>query len=66
MKAREDAIRDRDAELARLEKAQTTERGRLETLEQKVRAEKAELDAKAKVLRTAQPSHSSRRGLAWR
>ena len=50
MKAREDAIMDRDAKLTRLAEVQTTERGRLETLEQKLRAERAELDAKAKVL----------------
>ena len=50
MKAREDAIRDRDAELAPLAEKQATEHGRLETLEQEVRAEKAELDAKTKVL----------------
>ena len=50
MKAQEDAVRGRDAELARSVQAQATERGRLEKLEQKVRAEKAELDAKAKVL----------------
>ena len=50
MKAREDAIRDRDTELMRLAESQTTEHDRLETLEQKLRVEKAELDAKAKVL----------------
>nr|XP_020146854.1 troponin T, slow skeletal muscle-like [Aegilops tauschii subsp. strangulata] len=50
MKAREDAVRDRDTELTRLAEEQTTERGRLETLEQKLSAERAELDAKAKAL----------------
>nr|XP_020170745.1 actin cytoskeleton-regulatory complex protein pan1-like [Aegilops tauschii subsp. strangulata] len=50
MKAREDAIRDRDAEQEQLAKAQATERGRLEELEEKLKAEKAELEAKAKVL----------------
>ena len=50
MKAREDAVKDRDAELEQLVKAQATERSRLEELERKLRAEKAELDAKAKVL----------------
>lgn len=50
MKAREDTIKDRDAELTRLAEAQVAERGRLETMEQTVRAEKVELDAKAKVL----------------
>nr|XP_045089472.1 recombination repair protein 1-like [Aegilops tauschii subsp. strangulata] len=48
MKAREDAIRDRDAELEQLAKAHATERGRLEELGQKLKAEKAELEAKAK------------------
>ena len=43
MKAREDATRDRDAEL-------TAERGRLGTLEHKLKTERAKLDAKAKVL----------------
>ena len=50
MKARDDAVRDRDAELEQLVKAQAMERGRLEELEQKLKAEKAELEAKAKVL----------------
>ena len=46
MKAREDAFKGRDAELEQLAQAQATECGRLEELEQKVQAEKAELDAK--------------------
>nr|XP_020188268.1 MAP7 domain-containing protein 1-like [Aegilops tauschii subsp. strangulata] len=50
MKAREDAIKGRDAELEQSAKAQATERGRLEELERKVKAEKAKLDVKAKVL----------------
>ena len=50
MKAREGAFKDCDAELEQLAKAQATERGRLEELEQKLKAEKAELDAKVKVL----------------
>nr|XP_020177567.1 uncharacterized protein LOC109763120 [Aegilops tauschii subsp. strangulata] len=50
MKAWEDAVRGRDAELEQLAKAQASERSRLEKLEQKVEAEKAELEAKAKVL----------------
>ena len=43
MKAREAAIGDRDAELF-------ADRGRLKTLEQKLKAERIELDAKTKVL----------------
>nr|XP_020170122.1 uncharacterized protein LOC109755638 [Aegilops tauschii subsp. strangulata] len=50
MKAREDAVRDRDAELELLAKAQAAERSRLEKLKRKMEAEKAKLDAKAKVL----------------
>nr|XP_020180619.1 uncharacterized protein LOC109766261 [Aegilops tauschii subsp. strangulata] len=50
MKAREHAIRGRDAELEQLAKAQALERSRLEKLEQKMEAEKAELEAKAKIL----------------
>nr|XP_020177113.1 paramyosin-like [Aegilops tauschii subsp. strangulata] len=46
MNAREDAIKDRNAE----QKAQAAERSRLEELERKVEAEKADLGAKAKVL----------------
>nr|XP_040258420.1 translation initiation factor IF-2-like [Aegilops tauschii subsp. strangulata] len=50
IKAREDAIKGRDAELEQSAKAQATEHGRLEELAQKVKAEEAELDAKARVL----------------
>ena len=50
MKARENAIKGRDAGLEQSAKAQATERGRLEELERKVKAEKAKLDVKAKVL----------------
>nr|XP_040258348.1 FYVE and coiled-coil domain-containing protein 1-like [Aegilops tauschii subsp. strangulata] len=50
MKAWEDAVRDRDAELEQLAKAQAAEGSRLEKLKRKMEAEKAELDAKAKVL----------------
>nr|XP_020164822.1 uncharacterized protein LOC109750275 [Aegilops tauschii subsp. strangulata] len=50
MKARDDVVRGRDAELEQLAKAQASERSRLEKLEQKVEAEKAELEAKAKIL----------------
>lgn len=50
MKAREDAVKGRDAELEQPAKAHAVERGRLEELEWKVKVEKAELDAKAKVL----------------
>ena len=50
MKAREDAVKGRDAELEQLGKAQAVERSRLEKLKRKMEAEKAELDAKAKVL----------------
>ena len=50
MKAREDAITSRDAELVEPAKAQATERSRLEALEQKAKAREADLDAKAKVL----------------
>nr|XP_020186038.1 translation initiation factor IF-2-like [Aegilops tauschii subsp. strangulata] len=50
MKAREDAVRGRDAELEQLAKAQAAERTQLEKLERKMKAEKAELEAKAKVL----------------
>nr|XP_020148332.1 nucleolar and coiled-body phosphoprotein 1-like [Aegilops tauschii subsp. strangulata] len=50
MKAREDAVKGRDAEPEQSAKAQAVERGRLEELERKVKAEEAELDAKAKVL----------------
>nr|XP_020187255.1 translation initiation factor IF-2-like [Aegilops tauschii subsp. strangulata] len=50
MKAREDAVADRDAELEQSARAQAVERGRLEELEKKVDAEKAQLEFKAKVL----------------
>ena len=50
MKAQEDAIKGRDAELGELAKAQAAERGRLEELERKVKAKEVDLDAKAKVL----------------
>ncbi|KAM3385786.1 hypothetical protein ACQJBY_009487 [Aegilops geniculata] len=50
MKAREDAIRGHDAELEQLAKAQALEHSQLEKLEQKGEAEKAELEAKAKIL----------------
>nr|XP_020164486.2 tol-Pal system protein TolA-like [Aegilops tauschii subsp. strangulata] len=50
MKAREDAVKGRDAELEQSAKAQAAERVRLEELERKVEAEKAKLDTKAKVL----------------
>ena len=43
MKAREDAVRGRDAELARSMEAQATEGGRLEKLEEKVRSNPAGL-----------------------
>ena len=50
VKAREDAVKNRDAELAELEKRQATERSRLEGLERKAKAREADLDAKARVL----------------
>nr|XP_040254156.1 uncharacterized protein LOC120972727 [Aegilops tauschii subsp. strangulata] len=50
MKAREDAARGRDTELEQLGKAQAAERGRLEKLKQELEMERAELDARAKVL----------------
>ena len=50
MRARVDAIKDRDAELGELAKAQAAERSRLEELERKVGAREVDLDAKAKVL----------------
>ena len=50
MKAREDAVKNRDAELAKLEKTQAAERSRLEGLERKAKAREADLDAKARVL----------------
>ena len=59
MNAREDAVKGRDTELAWSTEAQAAERGRLEKLEQEVRAEKAELDAKAKVLARGEGSHDT-------
>nr|XP_040249647.2 actin cytoskeleton-regulatory complex protein PAN1-like [Aegilops tauschii subsp. strangulata] len=50
MKVREDAIKDRDADLGELARTQAAERRRLVELERKVEAEKAKLDAKVKVL----------------
>ena len=50
MKAPKEAVTDRDTKLTRLSEPQAAERSRLETLEQKLRAERAELDAKVKVL----------------
>nr|XP_020157850.1 protein bangles and beads-like [Aegilops tauschii subsp. strangulata] len=47
MRAREDAIKNRNAELA---KTQAAEHGRLEELERKVEVKKVDLDAKAKIL----------------
>ena len=48
--AREDTVKNRDAELAELGKTQAAERNRLEELERKVKAKEADLDAKARVL----------------
>ena len=50
MKAQEDDIKNRDAELAELGKTQAAERNRLEELEQKMGAKEADLNAKAPVL----------------
>ena len=50
MRAREDAIKNRDADLEELEKTQAAECSRLEELEREVKAKEADLDAKAKVL----------------
>ena len=47
MMAREDAVKNRDAELGELGKTQAAERSRLEELERKVKAREADLDAKA-------------------
>ena len=46
MKAREDAAKNRDAELEELGKTQAAERNRLEEFEQKMRTREADLDAK--------------------
>ena len=50
MKAREDTVKNRDAELEELGKTQAAEHSRLEELERKVKAREADLDAKARVL----------------
>nr|XP_020156655.1 translation initiation factor IF-2-like [Aegilops tauschii subsp. strangulata] len=50
VKAREDAVKNRDAELAELEKTQVAERSWLEGLVRKAKAREADLDAKARVL----------------
>ena len=50
MKAREEAVKNHDAELAELGKKQAAERNRLEELEQKMGTREADLDAKARVL----------------
>ena len=50
VKAREDTVKSRDAELGELGKTQAAERNRLEELERKVKAREADLDAKARVL----------------
>ena len=50
MKAREEAVKNRDAELAELGKKQAAERNRLEELERKMGTREADLDAKAQVL----------------
>ena len=50
MKAREEAIKGRDAELGESSKEQAAERSRLEEMEQKAKAREAELDTKAKVM----------------
>ena len=50
MKAREEAVKNRDAEQAELGKRQVAERYRLEELEQKMGAKEADLNAKAQVL----------------
>ena len=50
MKAREEAVKNRDAELAELGKKQAAERNRLEELEWKMGTREADLEAKARVL----------------
>ena len=50
MKAREDAVKNRDAELAELGRTQAAKRNRLEELEWKATAREADLDTKARVL----------------
>ena len=49
MKAREEAVKNRDAELAELGKKQAAECNRLEELERKMGTREADLDAKARV-----------------
>ena len=50
MKAREEAVKNHDVELAELGKKQAAERNWLEEFEQKMGARGADLDAKARVL----------------
>ena len=50
MKAQEEAVKNRDAELAELGKKQAAERNRLEELERKMGTREADLDAKARVM----------------
>ena len=50
MKAQENAIKNRDAELAELGRTQATERNQLEELKREAKAREADLDAKARVL----------------
>ena len=50
MKAQEEAVKNRDAEVAELGKKQAAKRNRLEELEQKMGTREADLDAKARVL----------------
>ena len=50
MKAREEAVKNHDAELAELGRAQAAERDRLEELEQKAKTREADLDVRARVL----------------
>ena len=50
MKARVDAVKNHDAELAELGWAQAAQRNRLEELEREAKAREAELDAKVRVL----------------
>ena len=50
MKAQEETVKNREAELAELVKKQAAERSHLEELERKMGAREANLDAKARVL----------------
>ena len=50
LKAREDAVAGRDTELEQLARVQAAERDRLEKLKEEVEAEKAQLEAKGKVI----------------